>query len=300
MINISTNPDFSGRDHEFIFDETVNYSSPKFRANIVSANPVSLTERRWYAPILSSGEVADLLRSAKGPEPAAASAKDRLAKSFHRLVLKECAPYCNGRNNDDVIAAGMLGLAAAIDRFDLRGRNTGLTAFALPHIRGEMQAASKSFNKNGWAGETRLQRLVYGDHDSTVERASEVMGRPVDESELEQARAQVLRMCEEPLPYDTTEPGFEDDERRRPSFIAVAPPCPQQRAILNRYHGLLPWLVADADLRASRRFKEVGRRRYALELVERDRARIAARAEPTQYLNPSTFYRSIPTAAHAA
>jgi hypothetical protein len=43
-------------------------------------------------------------------------------------------------------------------------------------------------------------------------------------------------------------------------------------------------LAEDADKRAARRLKQIGRRAYALELVEGHHARIEARAEPEQYL----------------
>jgi hypothetical protein len=288
MRNIDTDPDDSGHDSKFIFDPTIDYFAPKFRGQ-ANPNPSNLTEQRWREPILSPSEVADALRAAKGPEPGAAIAKNRLAQAFHRLVLKETQPYCtdDGRN-DDLIAAGMLGLAEAIDRFDTR-RNNGLAAFAKPLIRGQVQAAAKAFNRNGWAGETRLQRAVYGNHDLTIEQASKKMGRPVDQGEIERARTQVLGMCSVLVPYDTREPGYEDDdEEARPGISPrPAPPCPCQcifNATLEQRHGSLEWLAEDADRRAWGRLKEIGRRAYALELVERDRARIAARAEPTQYL----------------
>jgi RNA polymerase sigma factor (sigma-70 family) len=272
--DIHTDPDDSGHDSNFILHET---------------SPNNLTQYRWRGPILSPGEVADNLRATRGPEPGAAAAKDTLFKAFDRLVLKVVQPYCrdDGRN-DDLIAAGMLGLVEAIDRFDT-SRNNGFAAYAIPLIRGRAQKASKAINRNGWAGETRLQRAVYGNHDLTLEQASKRMGRPVDQDEIERARTEVLGMCSEPLPYDTTEPGFEDDdEEDRPGVLpSVAAPCPRQgifNAALEKRHGRLNRLAEDADRREMRRLKEIGRRAYALELVERDRARIAARAEPTQYL----------------
>jgi RNA polymerase sigma factor (sigma-70 family) len=286
--DIYTDPDSGQGGSEFIFDETADYSAPKYRgqANPTNLNPSNLTERRWRDPILSPGEEADLLRATKGPEPEASAAKNRLAQSFHRLVLKEVKPYCSddGRN-DDLIAAGMLGLWEAIDRFDL-SRNNGLAAYAIPLIRGRIKKAAKAFNRNGWSGETRLQRLIYGNHDVTPEQASKVMNRPVNKGELEEARTQVLGRCSELEPYDTTEPGFEEsehDEEKKPGAIAVAPPCAVQRyATLTMYRGELLWtaaglflyrLVDDADRRAAQRLKEIGRRAYALELVARDRAR---------------------------
>jgi hypothetical protein len=274
MRDILTDPDDSGHDSNFILHETF---------------PNNLTQYRWRGPVLSPGDVADLLRATKGPEPAAAAAKDTLFKAYQRLVLKEAKPHCVAhgdfcdRRNDDLIAAGNFGLAEAIDRFNLN-RNNGFTAYALHYIRGQLKETSKSFNRNGWAGETRLQRAVYGNHDLTPEQASRVMGRPVDQGEIEQARTQVLGMCSELVPYDTREPGYEDDEEDRPRFTAVpAPVCPLQ-LIRSRAHTWVDRLAEDADRRARQRLKEIGRRAYALELVERDQARIAARAEPTQYL----------------
>jgi hypothetical protein len=88
LINIHTRPDSGSEGNEFIFDETADYS--KFRAN-------NLTERRFWGPVLSAGEVADNLRAAKGPEPAASAAKDRLAQSFHRMVLKEAQNHSDAR-----------------------------------------------------------------------------------------------------------------------------------------------------------------------------------------------------------
>ena len=210
-------------------------------------------------------------------------------------MLKEAKRYCVAygdacdRRNDDLIAAGNLGLAEAIDRFNLN-RNNGLAAFAKPIIRGWLKETSKSFNRNGWAGETRLQRAVYGNHDLTVEQASKVMKRPVDEGEIERARTEVLGMCSPLLPYDTTEPAFEDDdedEEGKPCLVAVAPPCPRLQELdakLIMRHGWLSdgcgnsrgrkfgvHLVEEADRRARQRLKQIGRRAYALELVAKGR-----------------------------
>jgi hypothetical protein len=257
MRDIHTDPDDSGHDSNFILHET---------------SPNNLTQYRWRDPIPSPGEVADLLRATKGPEPGAAAAKDTIFKAYHRLVLKEAKAYCVAygdacdRRNDDLIAAGNLGLAEAIDRFNLN-RNNGFTAYALHYIRKRLKETSKSFNRNGWAGETRLQRAVYGNHDLTPEQASKVMGRPVDEDEIERARTEVLGMCSELLPYDTREPDYEDDEEDRPRFTAVpAPLCPAQ-LIRSRAHNWVDRLVEDTDRRAMRRLKQIGRRAYALELV---------------------------------
>jgi hypothetical protein len=53
-----------------------------------------------------------------------------------------------------------------------------------------------------------------------------------------------------------------------------------------RVDSIVEWYAAETDRRAARRLKQIGRRAYALELVEKDRARIAARADPQNYLYP--------------
>jgi DNA-directed RNA polymerase sigma subunit (sigma70/sigma32) len=117
LVNIRTCPDSGPDAYEFIFDETIDYSAPKFRGQAPTTN--NLTKHRWRGPILSPDEVAACLRAIHDDaEPAAAAAKDRLARSYHRLVLKEAKEFYDGVNNDDVIAVGMLALAEAIDGFD--------------------------------------------------------------------------------------------------------------------------------------------------------------------------------------
>jgi hypothetical protein len=303
-------PDSGPGGVEFIFDETVNYRSRKFRG----ANPNNLTTCRWRGPVLKPDELAAALKAAKGTGPEASRAMDKILRSHHRMILKESKNHWDRRRDndalfDDLIAVGSMGLVEAIRRFDDR-RNNGFTAYALPYIRGRMQTAVKAHRRNGWSGETRLQRLVHGDHDATLERASEVMGRPVDAVELEAATAQAIGMCSEVIAYDTREPAFENeyDEESKPGIVAVAPItarsildtlvkrhgppesatiCTVQRfldaASAPPRHGPLEWLAEDTDRRARRRLKGMGRRAYALWLVEKDHARIAARAEPTQY-----------------
>ena len=308
MLDIDTGPDsgergvdlpnderiadhFGGDGVEFIFDETVDYTKMRgqanerrWQANEKRGQANDLAKYRFWGTISTSGEVADSLRAAKGPEPGASAAKASLAKTFHRLVLKEASKHSG--DYGDLVAAGMMGLAEAIDRFDTR-RNTGLAAFAIPYIRGRIQVEAKAFNHNGWAGETRLQRLIYGNHDATPEQASRVMGRPVDEVELAQARTEVLGMISDVLEYDTREVGYEDDERK-PGIIVQAPLNGAQRALdaaLVRRHGSLRDLEDYADRRAKRRLKEVGRRAYALELVARD----IPRADPHRFTPPLKY-----------
>jgi DNA-directed RNA polymerase specialized sigma subunit len=306
MINICTRPGFPGQGDEFVFDESVDYSAPRFRGQAPTTN--NLTKHRWRGAILSPDEVADALKAAKGPEPGASAAKDKLFRFYHRLALKQAKPFCDGVNNDDIIAVANLALAEAINGFDLTSNN-GLAAYVIATVRGRLQTAAKAIKKNGWAGETRLQRLVYGNHDVVadqradrtppsqvaISRAAEIMGRPVALRELEEARDDVLGMVSEIRSYDTREPGFQDDdekpcneEGKARAHVAAAPLCPLLQAYHNaskdRRPGSVEWYAEDADRRARKRLKEVGRRQFALELVARDQARISARSEPSQYL----------------
>jgi hypothetical protein len=59
---------------------------------------------------------------------------------------------------------------------------------------------------------------------------------------------------------------------------------PIENALAHRYG--LQRLADEIDRREMRRLNEIGRRAYALELVERDRKRIEARANPDNYLYP--------------
>jgi hypothetical protein len=296
---MDTGPDFRLDD---VADGDEDHRHHRERGEVFAAS--DLTRRRWRHAALSPSEVADLLRAAKGPDPAlAAAAKTRLVQSYHRLLLKEAKNH--RADFPDLMAAGALGFTEAIDRFDLN-RNNGFTAFALPYVRGRMKAAAKAERHQGWSGETRLERAIEGNHDLTLGRAAEIMGRVVTEAELDRARDVVLAKCTPLDSYNTREPtrepGFEDDDEEgegKRAIVGVAPMCAVHwlDAAKAKAHGirhfclvrgvrvsLLDGLAEDADRRAERRIKEIGRRAAALELVERDRVRIAARAEPSQYL----------------
>jgi RNA polymerase sigma factor (sigma-70 family) len=101
-----------------------------------------------------------------------ARAKDKLVRSFHRLVLKIASEYF-GPARDDLIGAGVLGFWEAINRFDLR-RNNRLGAFAEWWIRKRVRLAVREWRRGGQAGETRADRFVYSNRCNA--RASSIEG----------------------------------------------------------------------------------------------------------------------------
>jgi hypothetical protein len=309
MEDIRTGSGLPEHEAEFIFefDETIDYSAPRFRGQAPTTKPATndLTKYRCRDPVLSPDELAAALRAAQGADPvAAAAAKDKIFRRFHRLVLKEVKNHWNRRRDHDelfeeLISAGSAAVIEAINRFDSR-RNNGFPAYAKALIRGRMQTTVKRHRRNGLKIESRLARLLHGDHAATLGRAAEVMGRPVTEDELEAARDLAIGACSEPIEYDTREAGFDDDakggdtgEPDKPGFVAVAPLCNVQRyatCVMHRGQLMLTdaglhlyGLANDADRRAAFRLKQIGRRAFALELVERDKQRIAARADESQY-----------------
>jgi hypothetical protein len=331
----------------------------------IAPNPNNLTLYRWRIPILTPGEEADEIRKAKAGD---GRAKDKLVRHHHRTVLKIASKYY-GPSRDDLIAAGHLGIATAIDRFDTR-RNNGFNAFARDHIRFAIAAEAQKWRKRGQAGETRIDRWLYHHHGSCVEDIVEQFGCTKAVAEASLVRQAGYWDGHEH--YDTAERGLDDDaddKARRFSVGVDTPPAevhpdgvkvtdddwnaivayrarevapwpdrgpPEsckpisrsryvadqveahrigaaqvrlaqtvsqtlrvhasngklprsniERELLFRYG--LQWMADEIDRRELRRLNAMGRSAYALELVERDRKRIEARANPDNYLYPDAL-----------
>jgi DNA-directed RNA polymerase specialized sigma subunit len=268
-----------------------------------------LTSARWWGPILTPGEEADLIRRAQAGDKAALT---RLVEKFHRLILKIAARYVpdpkierqviewglkhDGPEFEDLVAVGVLELTKAITRFNPRSNN-GLYAFAKKYIEGGISAEARKYKKRGTGGETRIERWVYSHpYDTPEQIAAELSKRGIRCTPEQAAEAQqyvtARRSTEH---YSTTDSNYDDED----NFIGSRPAashdmyglydCYGKQSHL-RFHNALSRLIdqwaADADKRAAQRLKAIGRRAYALELVAKDHARIAARANPQQYLYP--------------
>ena len=118
----------------------------------------------FYGPILGDGEEADLIRAAKAGCPVA---KDKLARSFRRLILTIAAEYY-GPSRDDLIDAGELGLWEGVLRYDLR-RNNRFGVYAEHSIRKRMRLAVREWRKGGQAGETRIDRWLHDNPNATLD-----------------------------------------------------------------------------------------------------------------------------------
>lgn len=257
--------------------------------------PNNLAKDRFWGPILDPGEVADLTRKAQaGDKPALT----RLLQKFHRTVLDIAKPYApvpsierqakawglsthDGPELDDLVAVGMAELTKAILRFDLR-RNNGLYAYAVKYIKGAISAEARRFKKRGTFGETRLERWIYSHPYDTPEEIAAALRERGESCTLEQvAEAQqsvsARRVSEH---YSTTDSEYDENDES----IGARPAASHDMYSMyscygssNRFHkafsGLVDRWAAEADRRAAKRLKAIGRQAYALELVARDHAR---------------------------
>ena len=84
------------------------------------------------------------------------------------------------------------------------------------------------------------------------------------------------------LAYDEHDEAHEGGDRD----VWVAAPVADPRSLipLRLVNEIVDAAVSQTDIRALRRLEEIGRPAFALELVEKERARIAARNDEAQYL----------------
>ena len=273
--------------------------------------PNNLARHRWWGPILDAGEERDLIRRAQaGDKPALTT----LLQKFHRLVLSIAQPYCgdpaverqakawgvtthDSPERDDLIAAGVVGLTTAIRRFDLRRNSGRLSSYAKSYIQGATSAEVRRYKQGGFSGETRLERWIASHpYDDAAEIADAMRERGMACTTEQAAEAQQLFTARRNTEhYSTTDADYDDED----NFIGARPAASHEVHGMYGAFGTAPhlsfhkaacrWvddLIRESERRALRRLKAIGRRAYALELVARDHARIAARADPQQYLYP--------------
>jgi hypothetical protein len=205
-----------------------------------------------------------------------------------------------GPEVDDLMGAAVLGFFEAIKRVDLDYRN-GLWAYALWHVRKEINREVKLHWTKGQTGETRADRVAIDNWHLSSEELAYKLDRqripppdkkgwtPLAVVDLQQAIAARKN-------YDayltTAEGGSSGDidgwseggeERSSPStpvpgviarqhFGCFDPYqlSPQLRHFKRASRRFDAWVV-DLEKRAERRLKEMGRRQYALWLVRRQR-----------------------------
>lgn len=274
-MNIAQQTEFDPVATGFDFENATSIDSPPVKPREERpATSSNLTRWRCRLPVLAPDEERDLVRAANA---GSGDAKDGLARRYHRLVLAKVARYRGlireGLQECDLIAAGMAGFAEALAKYDLR-RNTRLGSLAMSLIEWRIKDYVRDWRRRGQAGATRADRFLCSHSDATAEQVVSAVGGSLRDAEAAIARLKVYWHGHEKYVED---PAVEDDD--------AAPATPSTRA-RTRAPDPIDRAADEADRRALRRLREIGRRAYALELVERDRKRIEARSDPDQYLYP--------------
>jgi hypothetical protein len=110
-------------------------------------------------------------------------ARTRLLQFHHRCVLKIAGAKYHGLAFQDRVAAGMLGLNIAIDRFDLN-RNCRLRTYAWSYIHKEISEAAKEWCRCGQVGETRADRWLYSHPSATPEEVVAAVNCTLQEAKV--------------------------------------------------------------------------------------------------------------------
>ena len=280
--------DHSGDKHrqEVIFDKgDFAFGLPRGgRTNSTTAN--DLSRYRWRSPILDSRTERDLIRRAKAGDGAA---KQKLVEAFHRFILKIVAQY-SGPSHADLMAAGLLGFSEAINRFN-ENRGCRLSTYAEPWIRKCILLAIENWRREGASGETRQDRYIFSNPNATAEQVVAAVG-----GTLANAERAIARLAQGHVSYDTTEASFDEDGNYTgPKAATSHEICLmydrfsrfQMSPQLRLYEPTSRWVDELAGYHTEedqRRLKEVGRRQYAVELVEREKVRVSYRSKPERYL----------------
>ena len=253
-----------------------------------------LSRRRWSGPLLDKREERELIRQAKSDNDIHAKkkspAKQRLVECFHRFILVIVSEY-SGPPHNELMAAGVAGFCEAVNRFN-ENRSYRLATYASHWIRKYVRLAVKDWRREGAAGETRQDRYLFSNPNATAEEIVAAVG-----GTLTQAEGAIARLDGVGEQYDTTEGSYDDDDNPKLRVAAShemhrlfdafshGQPSLKQKAILGSSRP--SWIddLADYHIKeAQRTLNRIGRRQYALELVERDKVRIAYRAKPERYL----------------
>jgi RNA polymerase sigma factor (sigma-70 family) len=190
--------------------------------------------------------------------------KDSLAREFLPLVHGIAGEFY-GPSFEDRVQAGWEGFWQAVTDFDPNATNS-LRTFAAPRIRKAVREECRQEYYRGQTSETRADRWLFSHPGATAEEViSAIGGKPAAAVTAVQRQAGLAD-----IPYDTTEPGFEDDEVGvRPAYIHAVP-APKH---LTEMGDAVEKAALLTDQQDRERLRLIGRRAYALELVEKDRRR---------------------------
>ena len=244
---------------------------------------------------LRSFEEADLIRAYWAGDKLAG---DRLAQSLLWLVRgiagnqKKGGKPLYGRafygpSFDERVAAGLAGLQEAINKYDF-SRNTRLSTYARWRIMKSIGEECQRWRYRGMSGQTRADRYLFSHSGAEAE---EVAAKA--HCSLESAREAIARLQTTELPYETIAHTAARSDRAARLYDCFGPrqlssyifhhkpPRPKFSDFLSAgkwpgWSRIVDGLAEDADKRAARRIKEIGRRAYALELVEKQQRQMAA------------------------
>jgi hypothetical protein len=195
------------------------------------------------------------------------------------------------------MAAALFGLSEAISRFN-ENRSYRLPTYAKHWIRKYILLGIQDWRREGAAGETRQDRYIFSNPNATAEQVVAAVGGKIEDAEKAIARLDAGHE------HYTGESSFDG----RGNY--TGPTTPTSHEICRMYdrfsrfqlspqlliheeacgphlNGRPGWIDEFADYHIAesrRRLAEVGRHQYALELLERERIRVAYQAKPERYL----------------
>jgi RNA polymerase sigma factor (sigma-70 family) len=252
-----------------------------------------LSRRMWRGPLPDKREERELIRRYRRGDEAA---KQKLVEAFHRLVRSIVSQY-SGPSHNDLTAAALFGFCEAISRFN-ENRGYRLSTYAKHWIRKYILLGIQDWRREGAAGETRQDRYIFSNPNATAEQVVAAVGGKIEDAEKAIARLDAGHE------HYTGESSFDG----RGNY--TGPTTPTSHEICRMYdrlsrfqlspqlliheeacgphlNGRPGWIDEFADYHIAesrRRLAEVGRHQYALELLERERIRVAYQAKPERYL----------------
>ena len=271
---------------EAVFDKgAIAFDLPKgSRAKSQIAN--DLSRHRWFTPRPDQQSERELIRKAKSGDDAA---KQKLLEANHRCVLRLVGQY-SGPPHADMMAAGLLGLCEAITRFN-ENHGCQLSTYAEHWIRKRVLLAIDDWRREGAAGETRQDRHIFNNPTATAEQVVAAVG-----GTLANAEKAITRLDAGHDSYDTAEALYDEDDNYKGPKTATSHEICLMYGRFSRFQ-LAPqlrlhepasrWIDELANYHAAercRRLSEVGRPRYALELLERERIKTAHRSKQSRHL----------------